>query len=288
MNGRVKRKIREIKGSFIKSLENERISLLQWETLASKIANTINDLPLAFGNITSQFENMDLLTPNWLHLGRNNDRSPIGSMMVTNNPDKFLFTNKKLFNTWFEFWLISYAPKLIHHPKWFQTERDVKIGDVVLFLKKENHLSSTYQYGMISDLSRSSDEKSRKATVRYWNSTKAVDRFTNPAVWQLIVIHPADELNMMEELGQIPTFADMQYKLTIWSKNIFGLCWSSVKLLTITPELYTKMFRDQKLQVSSCVSNWKNEFFYLYVWSSSSIFVQVLPKTFCLVKLQKS
>ena len=59
-----RKKKREIKGTFTKSLENERISLLQWETLASEIANTINDLPLALGNITSQFENMDLLTPN--------------------------------------------------------------------------------------------------------------------------------------------------------------------------------------------------------------------------------
>ena len=55
----------------------------------------------------------------------------------------------------------------MHHPKWFQTDRDVKVGDVVLFLKQENQLSSTYQYGMISDLSKSSDEKIRKATVRY-------------------------------------------------------------------------------------------------------------------------
>ena len=101
----------------------------------------------------------------------------------------------------------------MHHPKWFQTDRDVKVGDVVLFSKKENQLSSTYQYGMISDLSRSSDDKIRKATVRYRNSTEAVDRFTNRAVRQLIVIHPVDELNMMEELGQIATFADMQHKL---------------------------------------------------------------------------
>ena len=64
MNGRVERKIREIKGSITKSLENERITLLQWETLVSEITNTINDLPLALGNITSQFENIDLLTPN--------------------------------------------------------------------------------------------------------------------------------------------------------------------------------------------------------------------------------
>ena len=63
MTGRVKRKITEIKGSITKSLKNERISQLQWETLAFEKASTINDLPLALVNITSQFENMDLLTP---------------------------------------------------------------------------------------------------------------------------------------------------------------------------------------------------------------------------------
>ena len=188
MNGRVERKLRDIKGSITKSLENGWISLLQWETLLSEIANTINDLPLALGSITSQFENMDLLTPNRLRLGRNNDRSPISLMTVTNNPEKFFFTNEKLFNTWFECWLISHVPKLMHHPKWFQTDRDVKVGDVILFSKKENQLSSTYQYGMISDLSRSSDDKIRKATVRYRNSTEAVDRFTNRVVQQLIMI----------------------------------------------------------------------------------------------------
>ena len=123
----------------------------------------------------------------------------------------------------------------MHHPKWFQTDRDVKVGDVVLFLKQENQLSSTYQYGMISDLSKSSDEKIRKATVRYRNSTEAVDRFTNRAVRQLIVIHPVDELNIMEELGQIATFADR-------TGAVFGPYWGSVKLLTITNELYTKLF----------------------------------------------
>ena len=68
---------------------------------------------------------------------------------------------------------------------------------------------------MISDLSKSSDENIRKATVCCRNSTEAVDQFTNRAVRQLIVIHPVDELTIMEELGQIATFADMQYKLTI-------------------------------------------------------------------------
>ena len=99
LNGRVEGKIRKIEGSITKSLENKRISLLQWETLVSEIASTINGLPLAFGNITSQFQNMDLLTPNRLCLRRNNNQSPIGPMMVTNNQEKILFINEKLFNT---------------------------------------------------------------------------------------------------------------------------------------------------------------------------------------------
>ena len=46
--------------------------------------------------------------------------------------------------------------------------------------------------------------------ISYQNSTEAVDQFTNCAVRQLTVIHPVDELSMMEELGKIATFADMQ------------------------------------------------------------------------------
>ena len=119
-----------------------------------------------------------------------------------------------------------------------KTLRDVKVGDAVLFLKQENQLLSAYQYGMISNLSKRSDDKIHKATARYRNSTEAVDRFTNRAVRQFIVIYPVDELNMMEELEKIATN---------WLKNIFGPYWGSVKSLTITHELYAKIFCDQKV-----------------------------------------
>ena len=96
-------------------------------------------------------------------------------MTITKSPEKFLFIHEKLFSTWFKCWLISHVPKLMYHPKWFQTDRVVKVGDIVLFLKQKNQLSSTYQYGMILDLSRSSDHKIRITTVRYRNNTEAVD-----------------------------------------------------------------------------------------------------------------
>ena len=57
------------------------------------ITNTINDVPIGFGNIITDYENMDLITPNRLLLGRNNDRSPAATMEVTGNPDRILEGN---------------------------------------------------------------------------------------------------------------------------------------------------------------------------------------------------
>ena len=90
MNGRVERKIKEIKISITKSTSNLRLSIMQWETFAARTANCINDLPLAIRDIKGDFEASDLITPNRLRLGRNNDRSPTGSFRIDNNPEKII------------------------------------------------------------------------------------------------------------------------------------------------------------------------------------------------------
>ena len=70
---------------LIKSIKFLAIfSILQWEALSSSIANQINNLPLVTGNIVGDFECLDLITPNRLLLGRNNDRCPSDIMNCTN------------------------------------------------------------------------------------------------------------------------------------------------------------------------------------------------------------
>ena len=64
MHGKVERKIRHVKESFSKTMHNERLSIIQWETLGDQIANSINNLPIALGNVVQDLENLDLLTPN--------------------------------------------------------------------------------------------------------------------------------------------------------------------------------------------------------------------------------
>ena len=52
MHRKVEQKIRQIKESTQKRIMKERLSVLQWKALAAEISNSINNLPLAIGNIT--------------------------------------------------------------------------------------------------------------------------------------------------------------------------------------------------------------------------------------------
>ena len=56
---------------------------MEWETLGSEIANAINDLPIGLGSKVANLEHLDLLTPNRLKLGRNNNRSPVGLKQIS-------------------------------------------------------------------------------------------------------------------------------------------------------------------------------------------------------------
>ena len=93
---------------------NELLSVIQWETCAAEIANRTNDLPLAIGNITSDFEIIDLITPNRLKLGRNNDKSPSRCVKITSDSKKILETNRNIINNMVR----KLAPftRIKHHP----------------------------------------------------------------------------------------------------------------------------------------------------------------------------
>ena len=208
-NGRVERKIREVKKSIEKSVSNERLSIIQWETLSSSIANSINNRPLAIRSSTSNLESLDLLTPNRLKLARNNERSPEGPVTV-GHPDKILEENEQIFNAWFELWLSAHVPQLIDQPKWFKSDTNLKPGDVVLFQKDDSKICSSYQYGIVDSVDLGRDNKIRKVTVRYRNHNEGINRTTTRSVRGLVVIHRVDETNIMEELGEVSRIVEQQ------------------------------------------------------------------------------
>ena len=204
-----------MKESLVDTMSNERLSLMQWETVSATIANSINNLPLALGSLKSDFETMDLITPNRLLLGGNNDRCPVGSVAVTRDYDKIISSNQKIYNAWFENWLLSHVPKLMEQPKWFRDDQHIKQGDIVLFTKQEKEINSNYQYGMIDSVECGRDGKIRKVRVRYRNHNENVDRITFRSVRSLVVIHSVDEINIMQELGDIAVQVDAERRRSI-------------------------------------------------------------------------
>ena len=137
VHGKVERKIQQVKKSIEKEVVLQRLSILQWETLCCQIANSINNLPIGLGNKTEDLENLDLLTPNRLLLGRNNSRSPAAPLVLSDDVKRIIEANENIFKTWFEGWLVSYVPTLVDRPKWFENDRNLSEGDIVLFLKSE-------------------------------------------------------------------------------------------------------------------------------------------------------
>ena len=211
-NGKVERKIREIKKSISKTVSNERLAMLEWETLAATIANTINNMPLALGSsVNPSTEFIDLLTPNRLKLGRNNERSPIGAMTTVDH-NKIIENNEAIFNAWFEVWLSAHVPTLMNQPKWFRCDEDLKVGDVVLFLKKDKTLESTYQFGIVENVCAGRDGRVREVTVKYRNHTDKTDRTTKRTARGLVVIRRANEMSVMEEIGDISRCIENQRK----------------------------------------------------------------------------
>ena len=63
-NEKVERRIKHSKVLLEKTISNQRVSVLQWKTISAEMLNAFNYLLLALGNIVSDFENMDLITPN--------------------------------------------------------------------------------------------------------------------------------------------------------------------------------------------------------------------------------
>ena len=208
VHGRVERKIQDIKKSIEKTIKDQRLSILEWETLGSEIANTINDLPIGLGSKVSNLESLDLLTPNRLKLGRNNNRSPVGPLELSCDLNKFLTMNQKIFDTWFDCWLVSYVPTLVDQPKWFKKDRDIKEGDIVIFPKEEKMISGRYQYGMVDSIEQGTDNMIRAVNIRFRNSNETTDRTTRRSVRNLVVIHMVDELDLHKVMYDAALAAD--------------------------------------------------------------------------------
>ena len=102
-----------------------RLSVLQWESLIAQVTNGVNNLPLGLGNKVECLEDLDIITPNRLLLGRNNNRCPFAPLAAHHSFKRILETNQLIYDTWFQSWLKSYVPSLMDRPKWLTSDENI-------------------------------------------------------------------------------------------------------------------------------------------------------------------
>ena len=110
--GRVERRIRLIREMLEQTGEGTPSpqSPIMWEMTFARIANSLNDLPIAKGNAHSgtATRNFDIITPNRLLLGRNNRRGMSGvgiDFESSANLQRLLARSHKIFSTWFRLFI---------------------------------------------------------------------------------------------------------------------------------------------------------------------------------------
>ena len=108
---------------------------------------------------------------------------------------------------------MSYVPSLVPHPKWFETNRNIAVGDIVLFSKSDKEFENVYQYGLVKVIHVSKDGLIRSVDVEYQNANKNTKRRTTRGVRELVVIHPFDELGLSKELFDLAAEAENEVEI---------------------------------------------------------------------------
>ena len=146
-------------------------------------------------------DTLDILTPNRLLLGRNNSRSPTTPLEISGDFRGIINSNSKNVETWFKEWLVNYVPSLVQQPKWFQSDRSISVGDIVLFLKAEKEFEREYQYGIVLTTVEGRDGLVRTVEIQYQNHSEKTKRTTKRGVRDIVVIHPVEEIGLSTELN---------------------------------------------------------------------------------------
>ena len=137
--GRVERRIGLLR-DMLERIVDPKIAQtpLQWQTLFAKIANTIDDLPIAKGDQSNACElGFEILTANRLKMGRNNNRSlafPGIVLDMTSNLTSLLEKNRKIYQVWYQTFM-DHIHLLARKPdKWNNTDRPPAEGDILMFI----------------------------------------------------------------------------------------------------------------------------------------------------------
>ena len=213
--GMVERSIAEIKRLLYKVTKSIKLDIMGYETAAAWICNDLNNLPIALGSRSEHLDNLDIITPSRLLLGRNNRRAMSGYPRVE-GPSRMMEQQDKLYELWWDVWRKERLVNFIPQPnKWKSNGAEVKVGDIVAFIKEESgehHGKPIYKVGRVVSVDRSQDGLVRTCTIQYKNAANpSLFHETRVSVRHIGVIHSENDLDLIQQLNAAAKSANELY-----------------------------------------------------------------------------
>ena len=211
--GKVERAVQTLK----KWVKHRELSLLKqsfvgWETTFAFIANFLNNQPMArlSKNRSLTTDLNEIITPNRLLLGRNNQRCPTFIEDFKSGAKGYearLLKNSQINQKWYEL-LLKSVPSLVYRPKWFtSSEHPPEVGDYVLFKHTESTFGNehnVWRIGLVTKVGSSQSSTTLEFTLAYKVATKSAkksakdwtvsDHSTTRVLREIVLLHTEAEI----------------------------------------------------------------------------------------------
>ena len=206
-HGLVERVIRSIQQSLDDcGLKEQRLHALGLQSLCKLVENGYNSVPIGY-SYDRDLDNtpiLKMITPNMLKMGRTNRRTLDGPIRLAKGSRELLERVESLYDSWFKIWRDTVVPKLLYQPKWYDSDKDLKEGDLVFFQKKDGELEIRWVIGKVEQVVKSErDGKIRRVIVKYQNERETFSRMTDRSVRKLVKLFSIDEHHVEEDLAEL-------------------------------------------------------------------------------------
>ena len=204
-HGMVERSIREIKNLMAKMYKGLKLDILSLETCFAWIAAELNNLPICIGSRVDNLDHVDLITPSRLLLGRNNRRA-LGGFATVSSPSRLIEQMNRVYEVWWKVWRSEKLVDFIPQPsKWKKTNEQIRIDDVVIFLKSDSEHrfgEPVWKIARVKFVNTSEDGIARTVLLEYRNSNEKTFRTTNRSIRSIVVVHREEDLDVIQSLEQ--------------------------------------------------------------------------------------
>ena len=197
--GKVEALVKTVKRALLAGVGQLVLSVSEFDTACKEAAQLTNQRPIAA--VPLEGDQVDVLTPNHLLLGRASAETPQGPWQpMTRLADRFQMVQSVADGFWSR-WISESMPAMLLRRKWHTEKRNLKRGDVVM-VADNNAIRGAYRLGQVEKAYPDGSGRVRTVDIRYKNllPNESVLRYAGVKdtimkrpVQQLVLLVPVDE-----------------------------------------------------------------------------------------------